>query len=218
MSILKLISFVFLIIFCSFSTYADNPVLNEKKLEHIPITKSPCYIGCDYYFPYCYNYNIINKDNAIRIKDIKAENGSIKGTAEVNIHATLLVKLCYQLSLASAYSVYDKTLDLAAEFDFNIKTHKASAKEEPPGYCIFYGDSLLTFSSFEFKGDMTEDGLPSMEAKLSEDIKAMIKHSLYKAVYNTFLAETSADKDGRNIYCDYEETEKEDPDNFCPCY
>ena len=100
---------------------SNTPAANSEKPENIPIIKMPCYIGCDYNFQYCYNYNIFNLSDAIEVTEWKNENGWIEGHALVNANANLLVKLCYQLSLTSAYAVIDKQLNLKAEFDLSLR-------------------------------------------------------------------------------------------------
>ena len=125
---------------------ADTPAASNIKPEFIPVIKKPCYIGCDYQFQYCYYYNISNMNDAITVKEWKVENGFVTGKAVADIKARLLIKLCYQLSLAAAFPVIDQDLNLEAEFEFKIKLAKDSGDQ-----CIEYQENAVTYGNCDYR-------------------------------------------------------------------
>lgn len=210
---------IILIIFSSFPVHAKNTSNNNNKdPEFISIFKTPCYIGCNYAFQYCYSYNISNLNNAIKVEEWEYKNGWVKGRAVVNINAKLLVKACYQLSLASAYAVVDEVLNLEAEFEFKVKLSKDSQGKRIKSQCINDLESSISYSSFELKGNLTDDPIPVMKENLIEDIKYSIRYSVYKAVYDSMMKGSSSENQtSKYIYCDNPEPGWEEDSAPCPC-
>jgi hypothetical protein len=176
--------------------------------EFIPVAKKPCYIGCDFQFPYCYHYNISNMDDAIKVKEWNASNGLVTGKAVADIKANLMIKMCYQVSLTSAFAVVDKEIDLSSEFEFSIKVNG-----DEGDMCISDEDSTISFSSMELKGDLKTEPIPLMQAHLLENISTIIKDSVIKAVHSSI----AKDKGAITIYCGEGHTDKENADASCGC-
>ena len=187
---------------------ADTPAASNIKPEFIPVIKKPCYIGCDYQFQYCYYYNISNMNNAITVKEWNVENGFVTGKAVADIKARLLIKLCYQLSLAAAFPVIDQDLNLEAEFEFKIKLAKDSGDQ-----CIEYQENAVTYSSFELKGDLKKEPIPLMEGQLEQDMADIIQDSVSKAVYESL----SGAKENKRIYCGEDQRNIEEKNVQCGC-
>lgn len=206
----KLSRLLILGILLSFYTFtvhaADTSIASDNKPEFIPIIKKPCYIGCDYLFQFCYYYNISNMDNGIAVKEWNVEKDFVSGKAVANIKAKLLIKMCYQVSLSSAYAVVDQDLDINSEFEFKIKLN-GGEKEQ----CIEFQDDAITYSSYELVGDVNTDPIPLMQGQLDHDIGEMIQDSVSKAVYD-FLA---GNIEGKKVYCgeEHNDTFK----NIAPC-
>ena len=206
----RLIKFILLGIFISFYSLnvnaADIANSPDKKPEFIPVVKKPCYIGCDYLFQFCYYYNISNMDDAIRVKEWHVEDDFVTGKAVIDIKAKLLIKMCYQVSLTSAYPVFDQDINLESEFNFKIKIN-GDGKDS----CIQYQEGAITYSYFELKGDLDTDPLPLMQGQLEQDMADIIQDSVSKAVYEYLHGKDSSKK----IYCD-ENRNKIYEDNY-PC-
>jgi len=220
MPIKKLVIFIALIISGSFTVNAENtPIVPEGNPKIIPITHSVCCLECSYYLPFCYNYNILNMNDGIKVKNWNFDQGWIKGRAIADIDANLIIKMCYQLSLTSAYIVIDEELDLKAEFEFSVNISRLSPEGNIIGQCIDDGKSSITYSSFVLKGNLTDDPIPLIKVQLIEDIKSIIKHSLYKTAYNSLMGDNSPENQkGENIYCDISQTDQESSTAPCPCY
>ena len=198
-----------LIIFCSLNVNASNtPTSTDKKPEFIPVIKKPCYIGCDYLFQFCYYYNISNMENAVTVKEWKVENDLITGKAVADIKAKLLIKMCYQVSLTSAYAVVDQDINLKSEFEFKIKLNGNAE-----GQCVEYQPDAIAYYSFEYKGDMELDPIPLMEGQLGQDMAEIIQDSVSKAVYESL----PDNKRGKRIYCDEEHNETFKDNTPCRC-
>ncbi len=185
------------------SDTANSP---GTKPQFIPVTKKPCYVGCDYLFQFCYYYNILNMSDAISVKEWHVEGDFVTGKAVANINARLLIKMCYQVSLSSAYPVYDQDVNLESEFDFKIKLNG-----EGKDRCIQYQEGAITYSSFELKGDLKTDPMPIMQGQLEQDMADIIHDSFSKAVYGYMNGENK----GLKVYCS-EERNKAYEDNY-PC-
>lgn len=219
MSISRLFALIALTIFVPFTVNAAKaPVIHGENPKFISITRTPCYTGCNYVFPYCYHYNVSNMNDGIKVEEWNVEKGFVTGRAIANLNANLIIKECYQLSLASAITVIDEKLDLVAEFEFKIKSGRHTSVKDVNDHCIDYGESSVSYSSFKLKGDLTEDPIPEMERKLIEDIKSMIKHSVCETVYYSLTGDSSHDHDkSKNIYCDKSQNDSESNTTSCPC-
>lgn len=171
---------------------AEPPTAHYSAPELIPVSKKPCYIGCDFQFQYCYHYNISNMDDAIKVKEWNVSNGLVTGKAVADIKAMLLIKMCYQVSLTSAFAVAEKEIDFASEFEFSIKVNG-----DAEDMCISNEESTISFSTPELKGDIKTEPIPLIQEHLIGNMSAIIKDSVIKAVYSSF----SKDKTLKNIYC-----------------
>jgi hypothetical protein len=208
MSGIKSCIFIMLLGFHSLTLGASEQSTAPSNIpEFIPVIKKPCYIGCDFQFPYCYHYNISNMDDAIKVKEWNVSDGMVKGKAVADIKAMLVIKMCYQVSLTSAFEVVDKEIDLASEFEFSIKINGDSED-----ICISDEESTISFSTLELKGDLKAEPIPLMQAHLIDNISAIIKDSVIKAVYNSL----AKDKGIKNVYCGEEHTATKD-DAPCGC-
>ncbi len=176
--------------------------------EFIPVAKKPCYIGCDFQFQYCYHYNILNMNDAIKITEWNVTGGMVTGKAVADIKANLIIKMCYQVSLTSAFVVLDKEIDLASEFEFSIKVNGDAENQ-----CISDEESTISFSSMELKGDIKTEPIPLMQEHLIGNMSAIIKDSVIKAVYSS----VARDKKLKNIYCGEGETDTAEVDSSCGC-
>ncbi len=186
----------------------DMYISQNKNPEFIRIVKKPCNIGCDFQFQYCYYYNILNMDNAIKVKEWNVEDGFITGKAVTDIKARLLIKFCYQVSLTSAFPVHDKELNLEAEFEFKIKLGGEGMNQ-----CIEFQKDLITFSSFELKGDLKTDPIPLLQGQLSQEMSDIIRDSVSRAVYDSLPA-NNRDK---MVYCSKEHNDTYADNAPCPC-
>lgn len=187
--------------------------------EFIPILKVPCYIGCDYSFKYCYNYNITNKNNGIKILEWDQSGDHIKGKASANLLANLIVKVCYQVSLTSSLDVINKELNLDSGFDFDIKINNSGKTSKDIIKHILIGDSTVSFSSFTLKGSMKEDPLPLMEEHLIDYIKYSIEQAVFSTVYKAVNGLAAGDNlKNVNIFGDYTPDDTDSDDSACPCY
>lgn len=205
--LLRLFILSILFSFYSFSVYAaDISTYSRDKPEFIPIIKKPCYIGCDYLFQFCYYYNISNIEDAIKVKEWDFGEDYVTGKAVADIKARLLIKMCYQVSLTSAYAVIDQDLNIKSEFEFKIKINKNSKDQ-----CIEFEENAITYSSYELIGDISTDPIPGMQGQLDQDIGEMIQDSVSKAVYDYL----HGSNEGKTVYCD-EEYNKTYEDNY-PC-
>lgn len=180
----------------------------NKKPEFIPVIKKPCYIGCDYLFQFCYYYNISNMEHAIKVKEWKVENDFVTGKAVADIKAKLLIKMCYQVSLTSAYAVVDHDINLESEFEFKIKL-QGNKKDR----CIDYQEDTITYNYFEYKGDMELDPIPLMEGQLGQDMAEIIQDSVSKAVYESLPENIRGEK----IYCKEEYNKTFEDNTQCRC-
>ena len=187
---------------------ADTSITPDKKPEFIPVIKKPCYIGCDYLFQFCYYYNISNMKDAITVKEWNIEKDFVTGKAVAYIKAKLLIKMCYQVSLSSAYAVVDQDLDIKSEFEFKIKINGDTNAQ-----CIEFQEDAITYSSYELIGDLDTDPIPLMQGQLDHDTGEMIQDSVSKAVYD-FLAGNS---EGKKVYCDEEHNETYKDEYPCRC-
>lgn len=207
----RIISFIFILLlgFNSLTLVAVEPSTTPSNIpKFIPVSKKPCYIGCDFQFQYCYHYNISNMDNAIKVKEWNVSDGLVTGKAVANIKATLLIKMCYQVSLTSAFAVAEKEIDLISEFEFSIKVN-GNADD----ICISSEESTISFSNLELKGDIKTEPIPLMQEHLIGNMSAIIKDSVIKAVYSS----VSKDKKLKNIYCGEEPTDTAESDAPCGC-
>lgn len=217
MPLLRYIIFIASVIFIlSFITVnaTTTAVTSEQYPEFIPIIHAPCCLECSYSLPYCYNYIISNIDDGIKVEEWKLDSDGIKGRATANIDAKLIIKMCFQLSLTSAYVLIDEELDLQAEFDFNVGF---SLRENSEMKCIDEKKSSISFSSFALKGDLTTDPIPEIAPRLTEDILSSIKDSVYKTAY-IFLDSNLLPGDKENIYCQQPQNDAEASTSPCPCY
>jgi hypothetical protein len=187
---------------------AEPSTAPGKTPEFIPVAKKPCYIGCDFQFPYCYHYNISNMDNAIKVEEWNVSNGLVTGKAVADIKAMLIIKMCYQVSLTSAFTVVEKEIDLASEFEFSIKVN-----DDASDMCISDEESSIRFSTLELKGDLKTDPIPLMQSNLEENISAIIKDSVIKAVHSS----VAKDKALKNIYCGEGQANTAETDSTCGC-
>ena len=176
--------------------------------EFIPVVKKPCYIGCDYQFQFCYYYNISNMDNAITVKKWNVEKDFITGKAVADIKAKLLIKMCYQVSLTSAYAVVDKDLNFESEFEFKIKLNRDTEDQ-----CIEFQDDAITYASFELKGDTKTDPIPLILGQLGQDMGEIIQDSVSKAVYESLPDNIR----GENVYCNKEHNKTFEDTYPCRC-
>ncbi len=211
-----------LIIFCFFiviilshtETRAENP-------EYIHITYEPCYIGCDYAFPYCYGYKIFNINDAIRIKNWETEGDLIKGRAVVNVNGKVTAKLCYQVSLNNKDYLLNDELNLEAEFDFIVKMSEDTPGGNFDSVCINYEESRISYSSFTFKGDLLKKPysfFPEIEKALTYEMELVFADSLYRAVYDSLSDNLPEGKEKRkNIYCDGEQADSGSDKIACGC-
>ena len=207
--LLRLFFLSILLSYYSFATHAaDTSTAPYKKPEFIPIIKKPCYIGCDYLFQFCYYYNISNMDDAITVKEWNVEKDTVTGKAIADITAKLLIKMCYQVSLSSAYPVVDQDLNIKSEFEFKIKLN-GDAKEQ----CIEFKEDSITYSSYELVGDVNTEPIPLMQGQLDKDIGEMIQDSVSKAVYDS-LPENNR---GKNVYCGEEHNDVFEDNLPCRC-
>lgn len=208
--ILRFLIFCIMLCFCSISVNAsDTAAPAGERPEFIPVVKKPCYIGCDYLLQFCYFYDISNMENAIKVKEWNVDKDYVTGKAVANIKARFLIKMCYQVSLTSAYPVVDQDLDFESEFEFKINLINSDAGDQ----CIQFQDEAITYNSFELKGDVDTDPIPRMQGQLGKDMAEMIQDSVSKAVYD-FLPENIR---GKKVYC-LEEFNKTYEDNAsCPC-
>lgn len=199
-------------IFLSFYSLSLNAAGNSSspdvKPEFIPIIKKPCYIGCDYLFQFCYYYNILNMENAIRVKEWNVEKDYATGKAVADIKAKLLIKMCYQVSLTSAYAVVDQELNIKSEFEFKIKLI-GDTKDQ----CIEFQEDAITWSSYELIGDVNTDPIPLMQGHLDQDIGVIIQDSVSKAVYDSLPIKNRDTK----VYCDEERNETFKDNAPCRC-
>ena len=208
-SLMRLFILCILIGFYSMGANATNNFITPVKGPgFIPILKKPCYIGCDYLFQFCYYYNISNMNDAITVREWNIEKDSITGTAAADIKAKLLIKVCYQLSLAAAYPFIDEELNLEAEFNFKMKV-SGDTKEQ----CIDYDESTITYTSFELKGDMKTDPVPLMINQLGLDMKNIIQDSVSKAVYGSLHEKNKSKK----FYCGEHNDELYESNIRCQC-
>ncbi len=207
--LLRLLILSILLSFYSLSADAINTSNTpDKKPEVIHLIKKPCYIGCDYLFQFCYYYNISNMKDAITVKEWNIEDDLVTGKAVADIKAKLLIKVCYQLSLTSAYAVVDQDVNLESEFEFRIKL-KGDGKNQ----CIQRQEDAIKYFSFELKGDLEIDPIPLMQGQLEQDMADIIQDSISKEVY-----EYSQDKnEGKNIYCSEEHNKIYEEDYPCRC-
>lgn len=207
----RIISFIFILLlgFNSLTLVAVEPSTTPSNIpEFIPVSKKPCYIGCDFQFQYCYHYNISNMDDAIKVKEWNVSGGLVTGKAVADIKATLLIKMCYQVSLTSAFAVAEKEIDLASEFEFSIKVN-----DDAGDMCISDEESTINFSTLELKGDLKTEPIPLIQEHLIGNMSAIIKDSVIKAVYSS----VSKDKKLKNIYCGEEPTDTAESDAPCGC-
>jgi hypothetical protein len=208
---IRLISCIFMLLlgFYSLSWSATEPSTTSVNTpEFIPVTKKPCYIGCDYQFQYCYHYNILNMNDAIKVKEWNVSGGFVTGKAVADIKAKLMVKACYQLSLAAAIPVVDKEIDLTSEFEFRIKVNGDSGD-----MCISDEESTINFSTLELRGDLKPDPIPLMQAHLQDYMSSILKESVINAVHNSL----AMDKGSEKAYCGEGETDTEETDAPCGC-
>ena len=187
---------------------ANTSVTSVKEPGFIPILKKPCYIGCDYQFQFCYYYNISNMNDAITVKEWNIEKDFITGAAAADIKAKLLIKVCYQLSLAAAFPVIDEELNLEVEFDFKIKV-SGDAKDQ----CIDYDESSISYTSFKLKGDMKADPVPLMINQLGVDMAEIIQDSVSKAAYESLHEKNK----GKKFYCGEHNDELYESNIRCQC-
>jgi hypothetical protein len=198
-----------LLSFYSFSLSATEPVSSPGNTpEFISITKKPCYIGCESQFQYCYHYNILNMNDAIKVKEWNVSDNMVTGKAVADIKAMLLIKMCYQVSLASAFVVVDKEIDLTSEFEFSVKINSDAGD-----MCISDEESTISFSSLELKGDLQTEPIPLMQEHLTGNISAIIKDSVIWAVYSS----VAKDKDHKKVYCGLGERDTAEADAQCGC-
>lgn len=198
------------IIFSLFTVNPANTVtIPDENPEFIPVTHAPCCLECSYTLPYCYNYNISNMNNGIKVLEWKLDNGFINGRAVADIDANLIIKMCFQLSLTAAYVLVDEEVDLETEFDFKVKL---SSSENSKTRCIDETGSIFSYLSFVLKGNLDSDPIPEVGAQLVADIKSAIEHSVYKTAYDSLKDNPSENND---IYC-YQS--KKDTESPCPCY
>ncbi len=213
----KIIFLIVLFVFISglFTAGTTNTAPDTGKYpDFIRITDTPCCLECSYSLPYCYNYKISNMNDAIKVTGWNFDNGLIKGTAVANIDAILITKMCFQLSLTSAYLLTDEELDLEAEFDFNVKI---SSNKNVKSRCIEETESSVSYRSFLLNGDLTSDPIPEVINQLAEDIQSSIKYSVYRAVYESFEGPLSSGNE-KNIYCTESQSDFEANESPCPCY
>jgi|GEM_PF-3069546 hypothetical protein len=205
----RIISFIF-ILFLGFYSLAvgalESLTAPSDKPEFIPVTKKPCYIGCDFQFQYCYHYNILNMNDAIKVKEWNVSGGLVTGKAAADIKANLIIKMCYQVSLTSAFAVAEKEIDLASEFEFSIKV-----KDDAGSICISDEESTISFSTLELKGDIKTEPIPLIQEHLIGNMSAIIKDSVIKAVHSS----ASKDNKLKNIYCG--EGPAYTPEGDAPC-
>jgi len=187
---------------------SDISTSPANKPGFIPIIKKPCYIGCDYMFKFCYYYNISNAKDAITVKEWNVEKNFVTGKAVADIKAKLLIKVCYQLSLTSAYPVVEQDLNLESEFGFKIKINENSKNR-----CIEFQEDAITYYSFEFKGDLNTDPIPLMQGQLEQDLAEIIQNSVSKAVYES-IAEN---KKGNKVYCAEKQNNTYEDNAPCRC-
>lgn len=204
--ILRLFILIIFLSFYSLVAYAADPP--GERPEFIPIIKKPCYLGCDYVFQFCYYYNISNMDNAIKVTEWNADDNFITGKAVADIKAKLLIKMCYQVSLTSAYAVVDQDLNFKSEFEFKIKL-KGDIKEQ----CIEFEEGAITYSTFELTGDVKTDPIPVMRGQLSQDIAEIIHDSVSKTVYKSLPANIRSKK----VYCSEEHNKTYEENYPCRC-
>ncbi|NLD36636.1 MAG: hypothetical protein GX654_07195 [Desulfatiglans sp.] len=207
----RIISFIFILLlgFCPLSLIAIEPSPAPGNApEFIPVSKKPCYIGCDFQFQYCYHYNILNMNDAIKVKEWNVSEGLVTGKAAADIKAMLLIKMCYQVSLTSAFPVAEKEIDLQSEFEFSIKVNSDAGD-----MCISDEESTINFSTLELKGDIKTEPIPLMQEHLIGNMSAIIKDSVIKAVYSS----VSKDKKLKNIYCGEGPTDTAESDAPCGC-
>ena len=188
---------------------ADTSITPDNKPEFIPVIKKPCYIGCDYLFQFCYHYDISNMNDAIKVKEWNIEKDFVTGKAVAKMKARLLIKMCYQVSLTSAYAVIDQDLNFESEFEFKIKLNK-----ETKDQCVEYREDSISYSSFELKGDVNTDPIPLMLGKLGQDMGEIIQDSVSKAVYDSL----PEDYKGKNVYCSEEYNDTYKNNAPCRCY
>lgn len=208
---IRIISFIFILLFGfnSLTLVAAEPSTTPSNTpEFIPVSKKPCYIGCDFQFQYCYHYNILNMNDAIKVKEWNVSDGLVTGKAVADIKATLLIKMCYQVSLTSAFAVAEKEIDLASEFEFSIKVNSNA-----DDICISDEESTISFSNLELKGEIKTEPIPLIQEHLIGNMSAIIKDSVIKAVYSS----VSKDKKLKNIYCGEGPTDTAESDAPCGC-
>jgi hypothetical protein len=209
MSRIKSCIFVLLLGYYSLTVGATEPSTAPRNTpEFIPVAKKPCYIGCDFQFPYCYHYNISNMDDAIKVKEWNVSGGLVTGKAVADIKANLGIKMCYQVSLTSAIEVVNKEIDLTSEFEFSIKVNGDAGD-----MCISDEESIISFSSMELKGDLKADPIPLMQEHLLGNMSAIIKDSVIKAVHSSI----TKDKGSKKVYCGEGETDTEETNIPCGC-
>jgi len=186
----------------------DSPITPDNKPAFIPIVQKPCYIGCDYMFQFCYYYNISNMNDAIKVKEWNLENDFVTGKATADIKARLLIKMCYQVSLSSAYAVVDQDLNIKSEFEFKIKLN-GDTKDQ----CIEFQADAITYSSYELVGDVNTEPIPLMHGQLDQDMGQIIQDSVSKAVYDSLHGNNK----GKKVYCDEEHNKTYEDHYPCRC-
>lgn len=212
----------FLIVLClSVVSTLMSSITMAGTPENAPITYEPCYIGCDLSFPYCYGYNILNMDDAVKIEDWKVEGDLVKGRAVANVNGKIKAKVCYQLSLNSKDYLLNDELNLEAEFDFSVKIFRDTPEDNFTPVCIDYEESSITYSSFSFKGDLLKNSqsfFSEIEALIAQEMEYVLEDSLYKAVYESLTGNPPEGKEKRkNIYCGGEQVDQEPDEMICGC-
>ncbi|MFC1839559.1 hypothetical protein ACFL1N_08265 [Thermodesulfobacteriota bacterium] len=219
MPILRHFAIIVLVIFLlSFITVnaTNTATVSEEYPGFIPITHAPCCLECSYSLPYCYYYNISNMNDGIKVVEWNLDNGWINGRAIANIDANLIVKMCFQLSLTAAYILMDEEFDLEAEFDFKVKL---TSDDNLKNQCIDKAESIVNYSSFVLKGDLSSDPVPEIGFQLVDDIKSVIKHSICKTAYDSLNGGLSPEGgENENIYCHQSQDDSEAIESPCPCY
>ena len=211
----SIVLFIFiLILFTSNSVNAQAS--NEEYPEFIPLLQAPCCLECSYTLPYCYNYNISNMDEGIKVLEWKFDDGWINGSAAASIDAKLIIKMCFQLSLSAAYILLDEEMDLDAEFDFKVKI---SSIDNSKGRCIDKTQSEIDYKSFVLQGNLAADPIPEIGNQLVEDIAYVIETSVYKAAHDLINSNVSSENDeNSNILCDQPQDDSRAIESPCPCY
>ena len=208
---------LFILILSQFAANPANTLANnEGHPEFIPVTHEPCCLECSYSLPYCYNYNISNMNNGIKVKEWEVDNGWINGRAVADIDANLIIKMCFQLSLSASYVLLDEELDLETEFTFKVKI---SSSENSKGWCIDKEESEIIYLTFLLKGNLDSDPIPEVGAQLVDDIQSMIEHSIYQTAYDLLNKQSlPGNEENNNLYCHPSQNDSESEESPCPCY